>query len=271
MAIKWVDRVPTYANRVRIIPEDGSAPYYATMERADQPTVVGTPINAANLNAMQEAAGLSYNRTVYVSTTGSDTTGDGSQTAPYASINKALSTIPKNLNGFWAVIHIAAGTYNENVLASHYGNGYLKFSGNVGDVVTVNKFEIANVKFAEVGEISLNVQNGFLHAIASSVRVATPFTASGAVYGVYATNFSDVLLASTATVSNTTNYGVVSTSASKIYIATLAGTGNAMNVACTLGGVCVLGSDTSTTSGTQYFTDTGGRILAGSQTQIPNY
>lgn len=270
MAVNWVDRVPTNPNRMKITPENGS-PYYATVERADNPSVEGTPVNARNLNAMQEAVGLTANKTVYVSTSGSDSVGDGSEANPYATINKALSTIPKNLNGFWATVMIAGGTYAENVNAAHFGNGYLKFSGVVGDVVTVNKFEVTNVKFAEVGEISLNINNGFFHAIASSVRVATPFTASGAVYGIYATNFSDVLFAGTATVSNTTNYGVVSTSASKIYIATLEGTGNQMNVACTLGGVCVLGKDNSTTSGTQYFTDTGGRILAGSQTQIPNY
>lgn len=270
MAVKWVDRVPTYANRMRITPENGD-PYYATVERADEPTVVGTPVNAANLNAMQNENGLTANKTVYVSTTGSNSTGDGSQATPFATINKALSTIPKNLNGFTATIMIASGTYTENVYAAHFGNGHLVFSGISGDSVTVNKFEVTNSKFVEVTEISLNIQNGFFHAIASSIRVATPFTASGAVYGVYATNFSDVLFASTATINNAENYGVVSTSASKIYIATLAGSGNKMNVACTLGGVCVFGVDSSTTSGAQYFTDTGGRILGGSQIKIPNY
>lgn len=142
MAVRWVDRVPTRANRVLVTPEDGSSPYYATITRADEPSVVGTPVNAANLNAMQDANGLSANKTVYVATTGSDATGDGTQAAPYATINKALSTIPKNLNGFWATIMIGAGTYTENVNAAHFGNGYLKFSGNVGDVVTVNKFEM---------------------------------------------------------------------------------------------------------------------------------
>lgn len=271
MAIKWVDRVPTYANRVRIVPEDGSAPYYATMERADQPTVVGTPINAANLNAMQEASGLTAHRTVYVATTGSNTTGDGSQTAPYATINKALSTIPKNLNGFVATVNIAAGTYDENVYAAYFGNGLLRITGTVGDVVTVNKLEFFNVKYVEIDSISFNVQNQFLHVNASSVRVLTPFSASGGVYGVYATNFSDVLFSAPSTISNTTNYGVVATSLSNIYIVEFLGSGNKMNIACTLGGVCVLGKDSSTTSSAQYFTDTGGRILAGTQIQIPNY
>ena len=46
------DRVPTYANRVKITPESGSA-YFATMERADEPIRAGTPMNAETFNAMQ--------------------------------------------------------------------------------------------------------------------------------------------------------------------------------------------------------------------------
>lgn len=52
MAIEFVDRVPTYANRVKVTPEDGTA-YYATVERADSPVTNGTPLNAETFNAMQ--------------------------------------------------------------------------------------------------------------------------------------------------------------------------------------------------------------------------
>lgn len=52
MAIEFIDRVPTYANRVKITPENGT-PYYATMERADSPVENGTPLNAETFNAMQ--------------------------------------------------------------------------------------------------------------------------------------------------------------------------------------------------------------------------
>lgn len=43
------DRVPANAGRVLITPEDGSAPFYAVLTRADNPTVPGTPLNKANL------------------------------------------------------------------------------------------------------------------------------------------------------------------------------------------------------------------------------
>lgn len=53
MAIEFVDRVPTYANRMKITPESGAA-YYATIERADSPIENGTALNAETFNQMQE-------------------------------------------------------------------------------------------------------------------------------------------------------------------------------------------------------------------------
>lgn len=44
------DRKPTLPNRYRVVPENGEAPYYVTLERADEPTEVGTALNAATLN-----------------------------------------------------------------------------------------------------------------------------------------------------------------------------------------------------------------------------
>lgn len=44
------DRKPTLPNRYRVVPENGGTPYYVTLERADEPTEVGTALNAATLN-----------------------------------------------------------------------------------------------------------------------------------------------------------------------------------------------------------------------------
>ena len=41
------NRVPTRPGRVLITPEDGSAPYYATLTRADEPTQIGDPLGKA--------------------------------------------------------------------------------------------------------------------------------------------------------------------------------------------------------------------------------
>lgn len=52
MATQFVDRKSTFPNRYKIIRADGSSEY-VTLERADEPTVPGTPLNAATFNSMQ--------------------------------------------------------------------------------------------------------------------------------------------------------------------------------------------------------------------------
>lgn len=48
----FTDRKPTRQNRYKVIPENGGAAYYVVLERADEPTVEGTPLNAASLNSL---------------------------------------------------------------------------------------------------------------------------------------------------------------------------------------------------------------------------
>lgn len=50
-----IDRTPTKPGRVRIIPEDG-APFFATVERIDEPIEEGTPLNRALFTSIREAA-----------------------------------------------------------------------------------------------------------------------------------------------------------------------------------------------------------------------
>jgi hypothetical protein len=55
----------------------------------------------------------SVSRTIYVATTGNDTTGDGSVGLPFLTINKALTTIKKILNtGITITIQLGAGTFD---------------------------------------------------------------------------------------------------------------------------------------------------------------
>jgi len=56
---------------------------------------------------------LTANLDVYVATTGSDTSGDGSSGNPWATIQHAVTYIATtiDLNGFAATVHVSAGTY----------------------------------------------------------------------------------------------------------------------------------------------------------------
>lgn len=53
--ITFVDRVANKPNRFRITPEGGEA-YYVTLERADEPVIDGTALNAEILNQLVSLA-----------------------------------------------------------------------------------------------------------------------------------------------------------------------------------------------------------------------
>jgi hypothetical protein len=128
------DRVPTYPGRVTLTPVAGQTNTF-DMVRADQPVEVGTPINKVLMD--QKADTLTKNVTVYVSTSGSNTTGDGTSTKPYATINRALQDLPKYLGGYTATINVAAGTYLDPVTISGFSGGTLKVGVGASQAVSL--------------------------------------------------------------------------------------------------------------------------------------
>ena len=73
------------------------------------------------------APALKAELNLYVSPTGNDATGDGSQAKPFRQITKAISVIPKNLNGHNAVINLAPGTYTGNLSINGFFSGYSNY------------------------------------------------------------------------------------------------------------------------------------------------
>ena len=119
MAIKWVDRVATHPGRIKLTPENGDPAFFATMERADEPTVTGTPINAENLNASQSTLNFTNDtsittyKKVYVATTGNDSNGGETTASPLATIKAAIRKY-----AYWhkmLEICLADGVYTENL------------------------------------------------------------------------------------------------------------------------------------------------------------
>ncbi|HLP86960.1 MAG TPA: hypothetical protein VK153_03780 [Candidatus Paceibacterota bacterium] len=88
-----------------------------------------------NEDGTQKLLTEDVSRTIYVSATGNDTTGDGSEALPYLTIGKALSTIKKNIgNGVTVTISIGEGTFDIslddfNIISSFQGAGTLAFTG----------------------------------------------------------------------------------------------------------------------------------------------
>lgn len=273
MAIKFVDRVPTRPGRIKITPENGTAPWYGIMERADEPSVVGTPINAANLNAIQQNQGMSANMTIYVATSGSDSLGDGSSTSPYATITKALSTLPKNLNGYSASISIAAGTYNEDVAINVFSGGAVTLTGTVGAVVTINSLVAFYSSLVLVRNIDLVISNtNQSHAMqiySSNFSCTSKITCSGTLLrGLYAVTFAKVYIASLTVTSG--SECAVRSEYSDVSIGTLSGSVTGVGIRA-YGGSRISFSGNSLTATTMYVTGEGSRIYSGAQTNIPNY
>ena len=118
MPFEFVDRVPSRLGRVKITPENGGTPYYAVMERADEPAVAGSVLSAANLNAAQEqyvfqsATSASTAKSVYLSPTGNDNNA-GTAASPMKTIKGSIRKFAK-----WHKaldLYLADGTYTEDI------------------------------------------------------------------------------------------------------------------------------------------------------------
>lgn len=84
---------------------------------------------------------ISSSTTIYVATTGSDTTGDGSATAPFASISQALASIKHKLiaSGVTVTIQVADGTYSitSTIVIDHPDADKIQILGNTSAETTV--------------------------------------------------------------------------------------------------------------------------------------
>ena len=146
--IEVKDRIPTYPGRVKMTPVAGQANTY-DMVRADEPLEPGTPINKVLLDS--KAYILTEDVTLYVnSTTGSDSTGDGSETAPYKTIQKAINSVPKVLGGHTATILTAGGTYEEVLEVDGFQGGDLLIGDNSKSVTLRGGIRVNNSSFVSI-------------------------------------------------------------------------------------------------------------------------
>ena len=279
MALKTpvVDRIPTYPGRVKLTPVSGQTNTY-DLVRADQPIEAGTPINKVLFD--QKAYTLTGDVTVYVATTGSDVTGDGTSAAPYATIQKALDSLPKWLDGYTATIDIAAGTYNEAIRVSGFQGGILAIGYAFRSVtvrsVTVNasttvRLEMNITRTSSVGGTPLSIRNG------SSVMIGDNMVIDGASMGsgievetgslLYVGE--DILDDLRTTINNCPYNAVYVTGGSRVQLSIVQGSNNKTGFRAN-GGIIMYSSSTMSAT-TLHVTTNGGRIYAGSQTSVTKY
>lgn len=274
--IKVVDRVPTYPNRIKITRVDGSTEY-VTWERADEPTVEGTPINKELFDSIEKdlGAGLSANKTIYVSGAGSDALGDGSSANPYATVQKAVNSLPNNLNGFNATIHIAAGTYNEDVLIARTFGGNIVLSGESSANVNIRSLRVSYGSSVMIQNIVLSVTGGFNNnaiAVTTAELICTSkiLVNGGVENGVYV-NFNGYVYMLELNVNNTTYAAINVTNRSSVYVGTVSGAAGEGMFFRSANGSALAFSAATVESPTVYAATAGGRIRSGAQTMIPNY
>lgn len=210
------------------------------------------------------------NNAIYVSKSGNDASGDGEQNNPFASIQKAIDSVSKNLNNKEITIVVEAGTYAENVKISGFYGGMLRINFNNA---VINSLTIAD-SCVTIGGTNLSVGNSSSLATVyinngANVICHVPLTITGGLSALHVNNGSRFIATQKVTI-NTALYAVLSEHASIIYIYQLNGSGSDTGVLADSAFV-IMHSIAAGIATTQYATESGGRIYTNSQVSIPNY
>lgn len=205
--------------------------------------------------------------TVYVSASGSDTTGNGTAARPYATITKALSVLPRAFGDKTVTISIAAGTYLDRVDIRGF-SGVLNI--NTTGLTTITSLTVEGCAVTHTGS-QMNVQQGIvLKNNASFNGTAIIYVGGSNSTGISVSSGSSFTVLQTVTISNSTYVAMDVYNAGRVYVATLGGSNNATGVMATSGGIVTYGS-MSLAATTQRVTNTGGKIYTGAQASVPNY
>ena len=200
MPFEFVDRVPSKLGRVKITPENGGTPYYAVVERADEPAVAGTPLSAANLNAAQESLifrndnSVSTWRSVYVAPNGNDNN-SGLSSSPMKTIKGAIRKYAKWHK--YLDVYLQDGTYNEDIgqVALDMCSLTIRGASENKDAVIVNMATIleCHLNFFRLVNLTLNMTADATRAVtvnagfffANNVRFNLPTTSSANCVNIY--------------------------------------------------------------------------------------
>lgn len=222
------------------------------------------------VSELQRIGVAAENKTIYVSTSGNDASGDGSSSYPFRTIQKAIDSTPKNLENETIIIEVASGTYSEDVIVSGFHGGMLRI--NIG-TITINSLTVYDCCVAFDGTKMTIAANGKTYGIYShrdaNVIIQSALEVNGSTYGIYS-GYASRLNARNTTTVNSCTYAVSATFAGMIYVSTLSGSKN-NNAIQAAGGIVMLGSIASSMASTLYATSNGGRVFTGAQASAPTY
>ena len=261
------DRTSTYPGRVTLTPVVGETNTY-DMVRADVPIEEGTPINKDLFD--NKAYALTKDVTIYVDNSGNDVSGDGSVEAPFATIQKAIDSLPRYLDGHTAEISIGFGFFPERVVVEGFTAGRLLI-GRPGELGIINGIEIINSSFVETNIYQIERPTGssrplFLVKDGSNVSVASDMILDGidmGVTGMIVENNSHVVtgINTTLTVNNCAAT-VTAQWCSFVSLNKITGSENMFGMVASQGGIVSYKTDT-TLKNWSNSADTGGLVLTG--------
>lgn len=221
------------------------------------------------VSELDTISSVTKDATIYVSTSGDNAAGDGSEVAPFKTIQHAINSIAKNLDNRAITINIASGTYSENVEVSGFYGGTLRFELGA---VTVKSFVLYETNVIINGtsltlSASGNVYGFRCHRGANAI-LQCALTVNGSTNGIFV-SYGSRFSCGTATINSCTN-AIVCNFAAQLYINAVNGSRNNNGVQAS-GGIASIGSINADMASTLYVTSVGGRIYTGSQASVPAY
>ena len=145
MAENYIDRIEVDGVERPIRDTSGSVRYDAAQSLTDaqkQQARENIAAGSAADLAKKPDALLTYT-TLHVAKTGNDTTGDGSESKPYLTIQKALNSLPSLLVDR-VIVQVHVGNYNENVVITNFTGREIHVAGDSNESVTINTLRALN-------------------------------------------------------------------------------------------------------------------------------
>lgn len=226
-----------------------------------------------NILELYNKASLDADKLVYVNgSSGNDTTGDGTSSKPFATIGKAIDSLPRATGKYNTTINIAGGTYNENVVIAGVA-GAVRLTGSSGSVVTISSLRVSaaiclvnNITLAMSGaSIGLRVEDGATFSAVGNVRVSNATSQAVLVEEGSVCSIGGYLDATNV------GTGLEARTAGRAYIGTFDGEQITDGLKALTGGIIQYNNNTATVTGVIHTASGGGRIYKGAQQSVPNY
>ena len=188
----------------------------ATTAETQAGTNAAKAVTPAGLAASAKGL-IATSTTIYVATSGSDTTGTGASGAPYASISKALSSIAGKLiaSGTTVTIQVADGTYaiNSPIVIDHPDADKIQILGNtaaettvaISSIDTTDKTITMAGNYVSNADAAKNIQNGDIIGLTGSST--SGLNGAYVVSGVSYNGSNTVVICSAETIASATAGG----------------------------------------------------------------